>query len=368
MALSPTQLRLSASIATFAVVLGAIYWVGRYPVQRHRPGGQPVAATIPGWRAAGRASVDGVVLGVDGKPTRADVSLVTETAPAPIRGGPTRGRRAAVTRTTDDGRFAFNLVPSGHYIVVARMATGDEASDASSLWAAAEVDAKDDARVTTRLNLRRSGGLSGTITLEARGSAARADLTGTTVVLDPVDADAKASLPDGLPRGSASGDGRFLLPDVPPGQYRLTATFSSPWMIDRITVNGRDALDRPIAIDPGSYVSDAEILATAVPNRIDGQALDATGQAAPFALIFAFASDPAERGLDRRTQAVRADRTGRFSVTGLPSGDYLVGIAAGGEPQAWYTPPFLTNLARGALLVRLPTGATRTTVAGGPPK
>ena len=308
------------------------------------------------------------MLGVDGKPTRADVSLVTEAAPAPIRGGPSRGRRTAVNRTTDDGRFAFSLVPSGHYVVVARVPTGDEASDASSLWAAAAVDATDNGHVTARLRLRRSGGLSGRIILEAFGRTARADLTETTIQLEPVDVSAKASLLDGVPRVYASGDGRFLLPDVPPGQYRLTATFSAPWMVDRVTAHGGDGLDRPIAIEPGSYVSDAAIMATDVPGRIDGQALDSTGQAAAFALIFAFASDPAERGLDRRTQAVRADRTGRFRVTGLPSGDYLVGIATGGEPQAWYTPPFLTSLARGASRVRLPTGATRTTVAGGPPK
>jgi hypothetical protein len=88
----------------------------------------------------------------------------------------------------------------------------------------------------------------------------------------------------------------------------------------------------------------------------------------PFALIFAFASDPADRAVDRRTQAVRADRQGRFSVAGLPSGDYLVGIATGGEPQAWYTPAFLTGLAQGASVVHLAIGTTRTTVTGSPPK
>ena len=367
MALSPTPLRLSVAIAASTVLVGAMYWAARYSVQGRRPGG-PLATTMSGWRAAGRASVDGVVLGVDGKPTRADVSLVTEAAPAPIRGGPARGRRTAVNRTADDGRFSFSLVPSGHYVVVARLATGEEASDASSLWAASEVDAADDAGVTTRLKLQPSGALSGQITLEALGGAARADLTETTVLLDPVDVDAKASLLDGWPRVVATGGGRFLLPDVPPGQYRLTATISAPWMIDRITANGRDGLEPSIAIEPGSSVSDAAIMAIDVPNRIDGQALDATGQAAPFALVFAFASDPAERKLDRRTQAVRADRRGRFSVTGLPSGDYLLGIASGGEPQAWYTPPFLTNLAHGASRVRLPTGANRTTVVGGPLK
>jgi hypothetical protein len=368
MAPSPTQLRLSASVAIFTVVLGAIYWVGRYPVQPRRPRGQPTATPFSYWRTPGRASVDGDVQGVDGKPTRADVSLVTEATPPPIRGGPARGRRAAVNRTTEDGHFSFSLVPAGHYVVVAHVVTGDEVSDASSLWAAAEVDATDDARVTTRLKLRRSGGLSGLITLEALGGTPRADLTATSIVLDPADVDAKASLLDGLPRVYASGDGRFLLPDVPPGRYRLTATFSSPWLIDRIRANGRDGLERSIAIEPGSYVSDATITATDVPSRIEGQALDSTGHAASFALIFVFAFDPAERGPDRRTQAVRADGAGRFTISGLPSGDYLLGIATGGEPQAWYTAPFLTDLARDATHVRLATGATRTAIVGGPPK
>ena len=44
MALSPTRLRLSVSVAIVTVVLGAIYWVGRYPVQRRRPGGRPALA------------------------------------------------------------------------------------------------------------------------------------------------------------------------------------------------------------------------------------------------------------------------------------------------------------------------------------
>jgi hypothetical protein len=368
MALSPTQFRLSASVAIFAVVMGAVLWVGRFPIQPRLPPRPPAAMTVAGRRTSSRASVDGVVLGVDGKPTRADVSLVTETTPPPIRGGLARGRRAAASRTTDDGRFSFNLFPSGQYIVVARVVTSDEGSDASGLWAAAEVDAKDNARVTTRLKLRRSGGLSGEITLEALGGAARADLTQTTVSLEPVDVDAKASLLDGLPRVYARGDGRFLLPDVPPGQYRLTATLSGPWMIDRITANGQDGFDRPIAIEPGAFVSDATITACDVPSRIDGQALDRTGHAAPFALVFAFASDPAQREPARRTQAVRADRAGRFSVTGLPSGDYLVAVATGGEPRTWYTPPFLADLAPAATLVRVPPGATRTTVVGGRPK
>jgi hypothetical protein len=365
MALAPTTLRLSAALAVIGVFGCAVYWVGRAGA---RPRREPPIRASAGPRASGRASVEGVVLGVDGAPAGADVSLVTESGGPPVRGGPSRGRRAAVTRATSDGRFTITLVASGRYLVVARTPGRDGARDDATSWAAAEVDANADAPATAHLRLRRSGRLSGQVNLDVIGRAPRPDLTSAAVHLDPIDVGARAILLDGAPVVYADSDGRFAIPDLPPGQYRLTATLDSPWMTDRITANGRDALDLPIAIEPGASVNDAMITATDVPTRIDGRALDPAGRAASFALVFAFAADPAQRAPARRIQAVRADAAGRFSVTGLPSGDYLVAVATGAEPPTWYSATFLADLASRATRVGLPAGATRTTVIGGRPK
>lgn len=365
MALSPSQFRLAAGVAIFVVFGGAIFWVSRVPVQprRFRTPPSAVSAAARGRGFSGTASIEGTVVGPDGRPARADVSVVAEITSPGMRGGSTRGRRTAVTRTTDDGEFTLN-VNAGHVVVVARAVT-DESTEAGGWWAAAEVAPTTGAHVTTVLKLQRSGGLSGTIDLQARAGTSTAGLAGTIVSLEPANADAKAILLDGAPGVAARSDGHFVMPDLPPGQYRLTAKLAAPWLIDRVTADGQEGLDRPIRIAPGSFIRDATIMATDVPNELDGRVVDATGHVVPFGLVFAFATSPADRLLSRRLQATRTDREGHFRLTGLPSGEYLVGLSNGAEPSAWYSPEFLAGVARGATPVRLAPGLTHATVVSG---
>jgi hypothetical protein len=293
----------------------------------------------------------------------ADVSVLSENASQPMRGGQGRGRRSAVTRTTDDGQFTLN-VTAGHVVIVAR-SIAEESGEAGASWAAAEATPSAGTHVTTNLKLQRSGGLSGTIDLQPRTRTSPATLAGTLVSLEPADADAKAVLLDGPPRVAAAADGHFVMPEVPPGRYRLTAVVAAPWLIDQITANGQQGLDRPIAIPPGAFIRDATITATDVPNELDGSVVDASGHAVAFGLVFAFAADPADRVPARRLQATRTDRDGHFTLTGLPSGDYLVGLSAGADPATWYSPGFLASVARGATPVRVGRGTTHTTVVSG---
>lgn len=362
--MSPSQFRLAAGLAIFVTFGGAIFWVSRVPVQPRR--GRPAPPSVGINRQAvysGTASIEGTVLGPDGKPARADVSVIAENTSQPMRGGAGRGRRTAVTRTTDDGQFTLNVV-AGHVIVVAR-AVADESGESVGWWAATEATPTTGAHVTATLKLQRSGGVSGSIDLQTRGRASDSGLAGTMVSLEPANADAKAALLDGAPRVAARADGTFVMPDVPPGQYRLTAAIAAPWLIDRVSANGQEGLDRPITIAPGAFIRDAVITATDVPNELDGSVVDQAGHPVAFGLIFAFAADPTDRLPARRLQATRTDREGRFTLTGLPSGDYLVGLSTGAEPGTWYSPAFLATVARSATRVRLAPGTTHTTVVAG---
>ena len=251
---------------------------------------------------------------------------------------------------------------------MARAVGADETAEASGLWAAAEVDPTDDHPAAVRLQLRRSGTLAGQITLMPLAGTTPLDVTNAAITLEPTDGEAKAALLNGVPRVYATGTGHFILPDVPPGHYRLTADLGPPWMVDRVTADGHDGLDQPITVAPGGYMNDLTIAATDVPSLVEGQALNRRdGRRAAFALVFAFGVDPANRQ-GRRTQAVRANGLGRFTVTGLPSGDYLVGIAAGADPAVWYTPEFFAQLTASATLVPVSAGTTRMAVVGGRPK
>ena len=365
MPLSPSQFRLAAGVAIFVVFGGAIFWVSRVPIQPKRLRLPPPTVGVGGrgMNFAGAASIEGTVLDPDGKPARADVSAIADNGAQPMRGGFTRGRRTAATRTTDDGQFTLT-VASGHVVVVAR-AVNDESGDAGNWWAAAEVTPTLGAHLTTTLRLQRSGSLAGLIDLRARAGTSRAGLAGTIVSLEPANADAKAVLLEGAPHVAVDANGRFVMPNVPAGQYRLTATLTPPWLIDRVTADGQEGLDEPISIRAGRFIQDATITATDVPNELEGTVTDAAGHAVPFGLVFAFAADPADRLPARRLQATRTTREGRFRLTGLPSGDYLVGLSKGADPETWYSPAFLAQVARGATAVRLVPGTTRTTILSG---
>jgi len=56
--------------------------------------------------------------------------------------------------------------------------------------------------------------------------------------------------------------GKFSVPDVPPGRYRVTAGSASPeasrWLLERILFDGRDVTDTPVSIEssrPGEFLT-----------------------------------------------------------------------------------------------------------------
>jgi hypothetical protein len=365
MAISPTPLRITVAVAVFGVLAGSIYWLSRVPVRLAPPRPASRAAFTAPPQPAGDASIDGVVLGQDGTPQRAEVALMLGTTPAPSRGGPIRGRRYGSSMTTPDGHFSFAYVSANQYLVVAHVAPRDSKDD-HGLWAAAEIVATSEARSTANLTLRSSGRLTGQIVLEPVSGVSAEDFGDATVTLEPFDTAAKASLFGGAPQTAVRADGRFTLGDVPPGQYLVQVALARPWLIDRVVANGRDSFGVPVTIEPGDRVTTVTIGATDVATHLEGLAIGADGRPASLALVFAFAADASLRAVDRRMQAVRADRTGHFAISGLPSGDYLVAIAAGAPPAAWYSPKFFADLARDAVSVRLGTAATRVVTVGGP--
>ena len=67
---------------------------------------------------------------------------------------------------------------------------------------------------------------------------------------------------------------------------------------------------------------------------VDGRVVDAAGAAVRDYELLIFPRDPADRR-PRRRRWTRPDQTGRFSVTGLPLGDYLVTAVDDVDDAAW---------------------------------
>jgi hypothetical protein len=73
-----------------------------------------------------------------------------------------------------------------------------------------------------------------------------------------------------------------------------------------------------------------------------------------------FSAEPSLRQAPRRVQAVRTDATGRFTLSGLPTGGYLVAAAADVPPERWYTPGSFAELTPRAVPVSFGHGETKT--------
>jgi hypothetical protein len=59
-------------------------------------------------------------------------------------------------------------------------------------------------------------------------------------------------------------------------------------------------------------------------------------------------------------RSTRVPKSGAYSITGLPAGEYYVAAIAEDNVSQWQDPQFLADLARSATTVRLSDGDTRT--------
>jgi hypothetical protein len=89
--------------------------------------------------------------------------------------------------------------------------------------------------------------------------------------------------------------------------------------------------------------------------------LDTSGAPAPEYFLVAFSADRQFwTPFSQRIRAVRPGLDGRYSVVGLPPGDYLVSVLTDVTEGEWYDPQFLDALASHApIAISLAAGETR---------
>jgi hypothetical protein len=262
------------------------------------------------------------------------------------------------------------------------------------LWALADltVDGRDQTGLS--LQLQRGMTISGRIAFDGQG-APPADLTRARVNLTPVgtqDVDF-----GGIPPAVVDASGRFTMIGVPPGRYSLRANIGGgaaraggragtqasaaqpagasqagttvSWQLASSMAGGRDSLDFPLVIGPGTNVTDVVITFADKSTELTGTLQDAAGTATSDYTIIVFPSDQQYwQPQSRRIQSVRPGTDGKFTVRNLPPGVYSVVAVTDVEPGEWYDPEFLTQLASAAMRVTLGAGEKKTQdirIAGG---
>jgi hypothetical protein len=214
-------------------------------------------------------------------------------------------------RTRTDGTFAFSNVAPGDFVLAA-MAD-------SMLWGQADIQAAgqdiDDIviRLQPPLVVRgRAVNASG----EAMPDApARFQLFLTRI--------ASGSMWLGGP--IVNPDGTFVFPGVLPGLYRLSA--SDPRgqnvFLQSATREGKDIIDAPFEIHANDTNTDIVVTFSSSQSELTGVGSDRSGQPVSQYYLLVFSDEPQFWTLgSRRVKAVRTDVNGKYSVAGLPPGNY----------------------------------------------
>jgi hypothetical protein len=128
------------------------------------------------------------------------------------------------------------------------------------------------------------------------------------------------------------------------------------WRLRSAVVEGRDLLDSNLE---GPAVALRNVVVTLSDKRteIAGMLQSASGQPISDFYVVAFSADRVNwRQGSRRSLSARPATNGRFVLTDLPAGDYLLAALTDLDPLEWQTAEFLEQVAAASVKVTLGEG------------
>jgi len=295
--------------------------------------------------------------------------------------------------TRPDGSFSAVGVPPGRYVLTARAAdapaappvapaagvpnpTGPMLAPVMTLWASSEFDVNGQDLSGIVLRLQPGMTVSGKVIFDST-TPPLPDPTRTRVSLS------SATLPGGSHQediyvGSGAGnmatekDGTFVLKGTAPGTYRLSISPPSifgteavpgvrAWVVKSVLANGRDIADLPIQINPGEDLTGVVVTMTDQPTEVSGTVLDSLNRPTPGFPIVVFAADRVYWSAgSARVRKVQPASNGKYTISGLPPGEYYVCAVTDAEPNDLKDTAFLESLATASFKITLKPGEKRT--------
>jgi len=275
-----------------------------------------------------------------------------------------------------NGRFVFPGVRPGDYSVLVRASTRAPAPGARpapgplvmDLWASASV--RVDGRDISGLSLTLEPGMTvtGRVAFEAKTLEPPADLSRVNVNLRLPPSPGMASL--GVPPAQVATDGTFKIEGSSPGKFLVSGSVPPPpgtsafggWMLKSTTVAGQDITDTVLEVRPNQNVADVVLTFTDQITEISGRLIDGAGKPAPEYFVFVFPTNRASwyQGSRRMRPPTRPANDGKFSVLGLPPGEYYVAALTEFDQNDLYDASFLDQIIPAALKITLAEGEKKT--------
>jgi hypothetical protein len=262
-------------------------------------------------------------------------------------------------RPGPDGRFMYSNVPPGEYTITARVTAPEPLFATTSVL----VDGRDVESVT--LTLQPSMSLSGRLELAGDGPPPVADLAALRLTLQPPPALRGSTVINGTSFGrsfTAAGafrpDGTFDIRGILPGEYQpaMTLPAAGGWWLRSVEVGGRDVLDGSLTFQAASLTG-AVVTLTNRHTQLSGRLVTSTGEPALDYHVVVISADRSHwlPGA-RRTRATRPDTDGRFVVSDLPAGSYLLIALDDLDPADLDDLAFLASLAPGGVPIAIADG------------
>ena len=261
--------------------------------------------------------------------------------------GPVLGMMVNSSAPLRDGTFTFPGVSPGQY-TLQKISTGAD-SETATMELSVGSDDISDVQLMTSPPLR----VSGRLVFEP-GSAPPAARPRLNLV--PVGQSiGMMSQQSGL----ANADFTFEL-KAPPGVYRLQAqVMPPPWTISAVRVGGADVIDDGIEVKPGRDVTGIEVDVTSRTQTITGT-VSAPADQLKDSAVLVFPSDPKKMKYQQRYgRTARPDQNGRFTISGLPPGEYQAIALEHFSPGPQPTAELLERLRTRSTSVTLLEGETR---------
>jgi len=235
-----------------------------------------------------------------------------------------------------DGSFLISNVPPGEYTATTETDNGTRDPRETAMTTVA-VTGQDLNGI--RLIGQEPATVSGRMTAEGDGSSAP---TGARVVIQSARFDEDWFGPTAA---RVRDDGDFQI-SARPGRAMLRIEGLPPhWALKSVRVNGTDITDTEVDLRASTELANVQVIVTNRVSEISGQVTDDQGRPTSDYSVIVFPADVEQRKYGSRyIDVARPDQGGRFSIEGLPSGDYVAIAVSYVEQGAQYDRQFLESL------------------------
>jgi hypothetical protein len=130
--------------------------------------------------------------------------------------------------------------------------------------------------------------------------------------------------------GTVQRDGTFAIRGVMSGTHQFVLEgLEPPWVLKSVMMHGSDVTDLEVPMPERAQIQDVRITITDESSEVSGLVQNARDLPVPNVGVMVFSKVPLFwLRTNRRMRVTYTDRDGRFSVPGLPAGEYLAVASA----------------------------------------